>query len=530
MQLFSEQDLLVKDLKGKTNLENMLETGFDPNFAFYCKEESIRIIFNKKRYDMLEYKCSIQALLATDFDKISVLEMILKLFKEKKIEIDISQFNPKLYDVKNTDIVKVYLLYAKYDLLEYLPKLTLEELKRWEKGKTLLDLFLETNKKATTGKILSPELLRNFEVLLHLKVYNIVDFKAKVPLRASSIVEDYYKKINSEYDGVLLPEEAKNLLDLLKESLVSNGEEELVNTFINLYKMQVFNENEHALDEINQLAELAINGNNLSLIFGDRCCYKDDTKNIVLSRADMSSLAHELGHFFFALLAGSKIPEEFDDMLMKVRENSTTIDNVAMFTDEYYRIEADVYETVNSMYDNYFANITSDEEVEKIRDFLNDNRKSVLKKYVELGYKEEDVSFILNRSFTVEEYLEQHKQIMKDTILEIVLDTEYDTYLAIADILDAIYGGMYLDGMLVDSNGNKIRCTFGHGISYYRSKKSLVFDEIIANYSQIDKSPKRKEALQLLRGIVGDEFVNFIEKYYNDNILKSTKYEVTAKL
>ena len=55
-------------------------------------------------------------------------------------------------------------------------------------------------------------------------------------------------------------------------------------------------------------------------------------------------------------------------------------------------------------------------------------------------------------------------------------------------------------------------------------------DEIIANYSQITKSPKRVEGINLLRNILGNELVDFIENYYENNIVKSKKYNSVEEM
>ena len=47
---------------------------------------------------------------------------------------------------------------------------------------------------------------------------------------------------------------------------------------------------------------------------------------------------------------------------------------------------------------------------------------------------------------------------------------------------------------------------------------------MIANYSEIVKSKNAEEGLLTLRYYIGDELVDYIKDYYDNNILNSQKY------
>jgi hypothetical protein len=49
---------------------------------------------------------------------------------------------------------------------------------------------------------------------------------------------------------------------------------------------------------------------------------------------------------------------------------------------------------------------------------------------------------------------------------------------------------------------------------------------MIANYSLMLKSPKCEDGLKKLRYYLGDELIDFIERYYKENILYSKKFEM----
>ncbi len=48
---------------------------------------------------------------------------------------------------------------------------------------------------------------------------------------------------------------------------------------------------------------------------------------------------------------------------------------------------------------------------------------------------------------------------------------------------------------------------------------------MVANYSLFLKSPNKDECMAKLRYYLGDELVDFLGKYYNENIVHSTKYD-----
>ena len=112
---------------------------------------------------------------------------------------------------------------------------------------------------------------------------------------------------------------------------------------------------------------------------------------------------------------------------------------------------------------------------------------------------------------------------------DVMIRCEYGYLIAVCDIVDAIFEGQYWDGKLMLPGNKSIEPTSGHGIYYYMDETNQ-FDEIIANYSQILKSPNRKEGLELLENVLGIEFANKLKEYYEQNIVYSKTYEGEMKL
>ena len=127
--------------------------------------------------------------------------------------------------------------------------------------------------------------------------------------------------------------------------------------------------------------------------------------------------------------------------------------------------------------------------------------------------------------FTKEEYINHQKKIFIEENMDVICRTEYGNLMAIADILDAIYEGDLHSGKLKRENGEKIRRTPGHGISYYYNNPVKGFSEMAANFAIISKSKNAQEILETLKIIVGDELYNMLSDFYNTNILKIKEQE-----
>jgi hypothetical protein len=114
-------------------------------------------------------------------------------------------------------------------------------------------------------------------------------------------------------------------------------------------------------------------------------------------------------------------------------------------------------------------------------------------------------------------------------MIDLILRTRYSAFICAADYLDAVYCGKYKSGELLDKNNQVIKPGYGHGIGYYRKGMSWAFSEMIANYSEIVKSSNPEEGLLLLKQYVGEELVEYIKNYYDENILNSTRYIEISK-
>ncbi len=84
------------------------------------------------------------------------------------------------------------------------------------------------------------------------------------------------------------------------------------------------------------------------------------------------------------------------------------------------------------------------------------------------------------------------------------------------DIVDSIYDGQSFTYGLVsikDNNSNafKTKKTFGHGCEYF-SSSDYQFEEILANYQAIKLIDPNNELFALLKNIIGNDFVSFLDE------------------
>ena len=156
----------------------------------------------------------------------------------------------------------------------------------------------------------------------------------------------------------------------------------------------------------------------------------------------------------------------------------------------------------------------------QIERLLKKSQIEKLDEFKDLGISEEILKTILENTFTPEEYIKHQKRIYIEEYTDAIIRSKHGAFMAIGDILDAIYEGQLYSGELTDKTGEKIKGTAGHGISYYYNFEHR-FDEIIANFASISKSKDSKDMLSLLKLIIGDELYNLINEFYYTNIVIS---------
>jgi len=187
-------------------------------------------------------------------------------------------------------------------------------------------------------------------------------------------------------------------------------------------------------------------------------------------------------------------------------------------------IKNGIIEFVKKKYETYFEEYYTDEKKKEIEKFLDKSLIDKKEEFKSLEINEETLDIILNNYFTVETYIETQKRIFILEYSNAILRNEIGPFMSIGDILDSIYEGELSSKVLKNENGELIKGTPGHGISYYSDKENS-FLENIANFASISKSRDSKIALNRLKDIIGEDLYTVISKFYYENIVSSKSDE-----
>ena len=169
------------------------------------------------------------------------------------------------------------------------------------------------------------------------------------------------------------------------------------------------------------------------------------------------------------------------------------------------------------------------ENIQKINKSLEFYRKK--SEFLLKCYDKNKVDEVLDRIYNVDiyEYIEKHKEV-KTKEIEYYLEREKAFHICeISDILDAIFDGELSDKLYHDDNGEIVSVPFGHGICYF-TKEYLDFLEILADYIAITKSDYSYESINTLDYILGEELTDFLDMYYEYDILEADKRMVLSLL
>ena len=235
----------------------------------------------------------------------------------------------------------------------------------------------------------------------------------------------------------------------------------------------------------------------------------------------ISNLLHETGHALHYYSSNFKVPTEYNEVVERIRKNPKTINKVEEYSKKFNELRKKVGLVVK---ENYEKKLSLNENKEEIIKFLNKTKDEKKEELKSLEISDEILDIILDNVFTPEEYFLHQKRIFKKENVEAILRSEFGAYIAIGDIIDAIYDGDLHSGNLKNKEGEEIESTYGHGLSYYYAR-THGFDEMIANFCMILKTKNSKQVLDLLKDIVGDELYNLLWEFYNKNIVNSSEIQ-----
>lgn len=434
-----------------------------------------------------------------------------------KYDLDFRFIGVNSVYLNNEDFVSLYIKFSKYNKLEYLYELDKEELLRKNDG--LLDLFIKYDRDECLRIIRFYELDRDIDIVTYLKLN-------KLSIRSRYILDDIgnefssfplnyiYKDIESNINYDDLGEDNVNLLIRLEELLFNGSNKELVDILILSYAKELSKNNEYALIELKKLVSIIEEHKECS-ITKSNYSYFNEKDGLHLDINSISTLNHELGHLFHHYLKDEVVPDGFEEIINLIRNRRDLIDKVNSFSRSVSRYADKLMYSIELEYDKWAKDYYSSEKIDEIKDFINSSKIEKIKVFKKLGYDEDKLNDILDSDYSIESFMFNDKWVKCREMLDNIMEVYNSEVQAISDIIDAIYGGLYYNSMLNNSDGEIIDGSYGHGILYYNSI-DVVFQEIFANYCLLIKSDRRDKILDILRDLVGNEFIELLDNFYVD--------------
>lgn len=566
----TEEELLTLMSSGKTVFEYAIEMERVINCDSFTNPKSVNIILSKKRYDLLE-RVALKTLLKVNRKNLSkrYIETILELFLAGE-KINISCFSPFKKGNDLNDAAELYITYARYKLEDYLPSLSKETLlskdlnssdntnrnvidrffKSGFRERTFLQILLSKANKKTIGRFIDANLSKDIDIALILRSYSIntggIDYELKPIDFTNQIVEDD----NNELERISLTKEQLLLLKMLHNAFINNSDPKAVRALLNSYRIQFKKKNPNTIREIYKLISLAKKG--LRIVIGDKSNYSNSQKKVSVRMPITGLINHEMGHALFYSIPDRTIPNEFWTIVNNIKANPDTLRKIDEYSKRATERKLRIQTLADNIYDVSFPEMSKvikyyklqginknrrlfgkksikTEELEEleretlplreeIREYLEKTKEEKMKLYTEKGYSEKDLEVLFKDSFTVKEYARMHKRIQKREYELALYRTILSPQGSIGDIIDAVYEGQFFGGKL-KHDSKDIKPYSGHGLYYYCHSSENIFSEIIANYKTLMMSEESDRYLRELRDILGDEFVDFLDNYYNNIIL-----------
>lgn len=509
------KDTMVKD---QTVLEYMIDNNYDIKISNIFEDDTLKILYQKNRFDLLVI-ADATILMTKINDNYTYLDYILDCINKGDFEYNIDNITaPIKLDMK----AEFYLDIARHDMIGYVKNsLNLNTLLKKYDNKTLLDYFLDKDPELTLNKILDKSDKMNYSVMIILKSRGIKDNDSILNINENN--DSFIKDTPDTYYGPL-DNDSDYLIKELERLFISDGksDKDLINLLITGYRNALFINYDITIREIEKL--IKIKKNNFDKFYyvkdKDSSYFSPNNGCIFMNDGCISTIIHETGHALHYYLTELKVPDNYDEIVKRVRENNELLTKTSKYFEHCNKIMKNIK--------NYFLNFANEvltahyskqENIMDIQGILSKDISEYRDKFKSLKIPEEQLEQILQETFSVEEYIKREAIIVASELTDTTIRNNYASIGATNDIIDAIYRGKVCDGVLKSADGQKIVSFGGHGIRYYSQNKHG-FDEMIAQFAVLVKFKGAEENLQVLRNIVGDEIYNMISNFYYTNILE----------
>lgn len=521
------KNLLMKLDDETVLIDKLIENNCNINFRYggFEEEEIAKKLYESEKYDLL-LKGKLQVLLKNIDSENTYLDYILETVKSKKIKYNLN--NMDFYGCTVNTIANFYLTLAKHGMIEYVSDLDEKDLLNEYNGKTLLDELLDLDSELTIEEVIANRVKSKMKIAIILKSRGLDQKNIDVPLKHKNFTQDYLQNIENKLGIGPLLNEGEFLLKRLHDLFTTDGKSDpsLVSALVSGYRQALFVNYEINIKELRNLVELKEkNPEKFIYVKIDEGAYfKPYTGAVYSDMPIVETILHETGHALHSYLANENVPEEYSSVIERIRSNSENLKNVEMYATKCSKLRKKMNSIAEKKYELFFAEHFNKDKEAEIKEFLQKSQQEKMEEFKTLGLPEEMLDIILNNVFTSEEYIATQKRIFIKEYVDHMMRSEFGAFIAIGDILDAIYLGELNSGVLEDKKGVKINRTYGHGISYYSNSRHG-FDEMVANFASISKSKDSGEMLKLLKLLVGEELYTMLSEFYYNNIVISKEEE-----
>ena len=535
--LFEKLDdfaLLMVLEKGILLIDKLLENNIQPGEAYISSPELITIFFRKGRLDLLA-TADLELLFETVDSEKTYFDYFLEAIKTKKIKCNLNDSYLFGYDV-NT-VAKFYLTLAKHDMIKYVNELTKEDLLAQyydsdENEQSLLIELLNLDSTLTLQKIIPEKVKSEMEIAVILKSRGLEQNDVNLSTKNDNFTSEYLTKFNSRLGIGPVQGEGEFLLKKLEDLFLNDGKSDpqLIRVLISCYKHALILGYNVYINELRNLVEVKEKNMHKFVYLKDpkEAYFRPITGEVYSNDNVVGTLLHETGHALHSYLISEKIPYQCEMVIERVRKNTEVLRKVEKFSKQYNEIKQKLIVIVEEECKIYFEKYYTPETKEELEKFLTKSFEEKKEEFKSLDIPENILDIILKESFTIEQFINHQKRIYKKEKIDAILGSEYDCFVSISDILDAIYEGELNSEYLKNENGEKIKKAAGHGVSYYYDNMPNIFSEMVANFSSICKSPQAYEMLKLLKDIIGEELYEMLSIFYYTNIVKLEEDQVDS--
>ena len=302
------------------------------------------------------------------------------------------------------------------------------------------------------------------------------------------------------------------------------SDQQLVALMFNTFKDAMNNDNQKALSVLKMFNTLKKNNPDLKIALAtdSTMAYWDRSESaIVIGKNTTYSnvLLHELGHCLYDSVLDGKLPNNWDKISANARYISSNNKVMGNFGNSVSNLDNYIYNMAKEQFEfklknDYGLSLDEYEEViaKQYSQILADGLEGddLRLKLKQLNYGDDVIDMIFTKDYDADDVATATIMGAISELEDQIYNTQYSDYIALSDIIDAVY-----EGEKLDLNGNQIKTTYTHGSEYYsNSEANASFHEIIANFTQI-KISGHQNSLDCIRAMFGEEFYNLLEETFS---------------